>query len=421
MLILLNAFFAATEIAVISLNDKKIRRMAEDGEKTAKIIERIISEPGRFLATIQVGITLTGFMASAFAAENFADDFTNLIMNTGIVVNPVIMHNVGIVVITLILAYFTLVFGELVPKRIALQHSETISFKVARIITFLSKLTSLFVILLNSSSNGILRLLRIDPSAEKEKVTEEEIRMLVDVGCKEGSIEEDEQEMIFNIFEFNNKTAADAMTHRIDLTAIKVDSTQAEYDQMLKDSGHTRIPVYESDMDDIVGILHVRDYFYNRISENPRPVNELLRPVYSVPETVRADVLFSDMQRKKIHMVVVLDEYGGVSGVVTLEDLLEKIVGNIYEENEVAELEYEKIDEGTYRIRGTTDLDIVQELLKVELPIDEYDTLGGLVFGQLNEIPEDGTSLELEAYGLIIKVENIKERRVEWAKVCKGG
>ena len=420
MLILLNAFFAATEIAVISLNDKKIRRMAEDGEKTAKIIVGIISDPGRFLATIQVGITLTGFMASAFAAENFADDFTNLIMNTGIVVNPVIMHNVGIVVITLILAYFTLVFGELVPKRIALQHSETISFKVARIITFLSKFTSLFVILLNSSSNGILRLLRIDPSAEKEKVTEEEIRMLVDVGCKEGSIEEDEQEMIFNIFEFNNKTAADAMTHRIDLTAIKVDSTQAEYDQMLKDSGHTRIPVYESDMDDIVGILHVRDYFYNRISENPRPVNELLRPVYSVPETVRADVLFSDMQRKKIHMVVVLDEYGGVSGVVTLEDLLEKIVGNIYEENEVAELEYEKIDEGTYRIRGTTDLDIVQELLKVELPIDEYDTLGGLVFGQLNEIPEDGTSLELEAYGLIIKVENIKERRVEWAKVCKG-
>ena len=419
MLILLNAFFSASEIAVISLNDKKIRRMAEDGEKTAKVIVGIISEPGRFLATIQVGITLTGFMASAFAAESFADDFKNLVMSTGIVMNPEIVHNVGIVVITLVLAYFTLVFGELVPKRIALQHSEVISFKVAKIIAFLSKFTALFVILLNSSTNGILRLLRIDPSAEKEKVTEEEIRMLVDVGLKEGSIEEDEQEMIFNIFEFNNKTAADAMTHRIDLTAIKVDATQAEYDQILKDSGHTRIPVYESDMDDIIGILHVRDYFYNRISENPRPVNELLRPVYSVPETVRADVLFNDMQRKKIHMVVVLDEYGGVSGVVTLEDLLEEIVGNIYEENEVPELEYEKIDEDTYRIRGTTDLDIVEELLKVALPTDEYDTLGGLVFGQLNEIPEDGTSLELEAYGLIIKVENIKERRVEWAKVCK--
>ena len=275
--------------------------------------------------------------------------------------------------------------------------------------------------LLSVSTNGVLRLMRIDPNAEEEQVTEEEIRMMVDIGEEKGTIEANEKEMIDNVFEFNNMTAEDCMVHRTDVTAIWVEDTPDEIVKTIEETGLSRFPVYNEDLDDVLGILFTRDYLLNLRAENPKPLRELLRPAYFVPESVQADVLFREMQTQKVHMAIVVDEYGGTSGIVTLEDLLEEIVGNIYDEfDPQAEQDIALVAENTWRVAGGVDLETLNEALKIELPTDEeYDTLGGLIFSQLTSIPKDGATPEMDCFGLHIKVEEIKERRVEWALVSK--
>jgi putative hemolysin len=418
-LIALNAFFAMTEIAVLSCNENKIQRLAEEGNKKAARLAGFIEQPARFLATIQVGITLAGFLGSAFAAENFSDRLVQAILSWGWDVNVKTLNAVCVVVITLILSYFTLVFGELVPKRIAQKKAEAISLRISGVISAASAATAPLVWLLTASTNAVLRLFGINPNAEEEEVTEDEIRMMVDIGEEKGTIEADEREMIDNIFEFNDYAAEDVMIHRTDVWAISLEDTDEEIVSSIMESGLSRFPVYDEDIDDVIGILNVRDYLLNRLEEHPKPLRELIRAAYFVPHSVRCDVLFRDMQFKKIHMAIVVDEYGGTNGIVTMEDLLEQIVGNIYDEYDPAETEFEKIDESTYRISGGADLEEVSELLNVELPIDEYDTFGGMLFGQMNVIPEDGSQMELECYGLNIKVEKIEDHRVESALVCK--
>ena len=422
LLICVNAFFAATETAVVSLNDNKVRKMAEDGDKKAALMLRMVESPTKFLSTIQVCITLSGFLASAFAADNFASKLADALIAAGVTfVSRGTLNSICVILITLVLSFFMIVLGELVPKRIALQNPEKVASGTCGVIDFVSKLFKPIVWLLSVSTNGVLRLFRINPNATSDEVTEEEIRMMVDIGSESGAIEQGERTMIENIFEFNNTTAADVMIHRMDVAALQVDDDNAEILKEIRESGLSRFPVYDSDIDDIVGVLNTRDFLLNLQSEKPKPTRELLRPAYLVPETVPADTLFSNMQKQKIHLAVVVDEYGGMSGIVTMEDLLEEIVGNIYDEFDPSEeLEIEKVGDNQWRVNGTVDLETLGDALEIELPLDEeYDTLGGMVFSTFDSIPEDGSTPEVDVNGLHVKVESIVDHRIEKALVSK--
>ena len=420
---MLNAYFAATEIAVISLNENILRRQAEDGDKKAARLLKIVETPTRFLSTIQIGITLAGFLGSAFAADNFAGRIRDwavvkwqLDASAAAAVNTL-----AVVLITIILSFFTLVLGELVPKRVAMQKAEQVARFTCGVVSGLAAVMRPLIWLLTVSTNGVLRLLHIDPNAEEDQVSEEEIRMMVDIGEEKGAIESGEKEMIENIFEFNNMTAEEVMIHRTDVVMLWARDSDEEIVRTIRETGLTRFPVYEEDADDIVGILNTRTYLLNARESQPRPLRELLTPAYFVPESVRTDVLFRDMQARKIHMAVVVDEYGGTSGIITMEDLLEEIVGNIYDEFDPQdEQEIIPLGENQWRVAGSADLEEVAEALDVELPGDEeYDTLGGLVFAQLAVIPEDGSHPEVDVCGLHIRVEELSDRRVEWATVSR--
>jgi putative hemolysin len=420
ILILLNAFFAMSEIAVISVNDNKVRRMADEGDTKARRLAKLIAQPSQFLSTIQIGITLAGFLASAFAAESFASLLVNRVTALGVRVSLTTLHTLAVILITIVLSYVTLVFGELAPKRIAMQKSEPIALFVAGPVEALAWLTRPAVRFLTFSTNLLVRVLGFNPEADQESVTEEEIRMMMDIGEEKGTIAKNEKEMIENIFEFNNKTAVEVMTHRTDMTAIWIDEEPEEVKRILLESSFSRLPVYDEDIDDVVGILHVRDFLVNCMKQQPSNLKELLRPAYFVPEQVVTDVLFRDMQRQKIHMAVIVDEYGGTSGLVTIEDLLEEIVGNIYDEyDEEIEADMENLGDGVWRIRGSVGLEDLEDLFNVRMPDDDYDTLGGLIFSQLNSIPEEGSLPEIEVFGLRVKVEQMEDRRVEWAVVTK--
>nr|WP_205597419.1 hemolysin family protein [Neobacillus thermocopriae] len=421
-LILLNGFFAASEMALVSLNDNKIKMMADGGNKKAKLVHQLLSEPSRFLATIQIGITLAGFLASAFAAGNFASALAEMLSNLGIPLPANILETLSTVIITLILSYFTLVLGELVPKRLALQKAETISFFAVKPLILLSKLTYPFVKLLTLSTNLIARLFGLDPNADEEDVTEEEIRMMVDVGQEKGTIQEAEKEMINNIFEFDNKHVSDIMTHRTNIIALPIETSLEETVRIVNNEKYTRMPVYEEDIDHIIGILNVKDLFQFLESGDRHAFNlrEMVREPYFVLESIRIDRLFRDMQKNNIHMAIVLDEYGGTDGIVTIEDLIEEIVGNIFDEYDEPELdviEIEVLDPNHYMMAGTTSLHEVEDVLKVGLPIQDYDTLSGFIIGQLGYIPEFNERPSMEYNDVLFEVKEMDDRRIERVKV----
>lgn len=418
LLIALNAFFAASEIALISLNENKLRYMAEEGNKKASQLLKILGDPSKFLATIQIGITLAGFLASAFAADTFAEPLVELIKKTQIPVSETVLKNIAVIFITLVLSYFTLIFGELVPKRLAMKKTETISFFVVSPLIALSTVTSPFVKLLSVSTNFVVRLFGIDPAAE-EMVTEEEIRMLVDVGEEKGAIDENEREMINNIFEFDNKEVCDIMTHRTEIVGIPITASIKEIMDIVKEAKFTRYPVYEENIDDIIGILNIKDFIQLTEDRNDFCLKNIIRQPYYVPSSKKADELFRELQSTKTHMAVVIDEYGGTAGIVTIEDLLEEIVGNIFDEYDEEEKEFEKLDENTFIISGVTSLDRVTEVLDVDLPVDDYDTLSGFIIGQLGRIPEEGETPEVEFEEIVFKVEKVEEKRIARVKACK--
>ena len=421
ILIAINAYFAATEIAVISLNEAVIRHQAEEGDKKAARLLHIVEQPTGFLSTIQIGITLSGFLGSAFAADNLAGRLSQWFAAQYALTAAAeaAVHTLSVILITIILSFFTLVFGELVPKRVAMKKSEQVARFTCGVVAFLAAVMRPLIWLLTVSTNAVLRLVHIDPNEEDDEVSEEGIRMMVDIGEEKGAIQAGEKEMIENIFEFDNMTAGDVMIHRTDMVMLWVDDTAEEIAQTIESSGLSRFPVYEEDADDIIGILNTRDWLLNARKASPRPVRELLRPAYFVPESVRTDKLFRDMQSRKIHLSIVVDEYG--AGLVTMEDLLEEIVGNIYDEFDPQEdQEIIALGDNRWRIAGSAELDDVAEALDMEFPEDEEsETLGGLVFAQLNVIPEDGSHPEVELYGLHIRVEELTDRRVEWATVTK--
>ena len=421
ILILLNAIFACAEIAVISLNENKLERLSLAGDKRAIRLLSLTKQPAKFLATIQVGITLAGFMASAFAADNFSDRLVDWLVSLGVKMSPVTLDTISVIAITLILSYFTLILGELVPKRIAMQNAEKLGLAMSGLVYLISKIFAPLVWFLTISTNALLRLLRMDPDVGGEEITEEEIRLMVDVGTERGAIDADEKYIIQNVFEFDDTTADEVMTHRTDVLLLWLEESDEEWKKTIVESRYSHYPICGESSDDIIGVLSVKDYFRLERHDREHVMERAVRPVQFVPESVRTDVLFKNMKNSRNHFAVVLDEHGGMSGVITMNDLLEQLVGDL-EDDHTAPVEDPLIEElgaSEWKINGAAPLDEVAEALGVCLPVDEYDTLTSMVFGQLGVVPEDGQKPELDAFGLHIKVCEVREHRLEEAVVSR--
>ncbi|RCW77201.1 hemolysin family protein [Saliterribacillus persicus] len=418
VLILVNAFFAASEIALVALNDNKVKKMAEQGDKKAIMLDRLLAEPGRFLATIQIGITLAGFLASAFAADNFADPLSESLHALGIPLSIGTLRTISVVVITILLSYFTLVIGELVPKQLALQKAVKVANFTVKPLTFLFKISRPFVKLLNGSTNLIVKLFGVDPNAKQDEATEEEIRMLVDIGGEKGTIEADEKLMIHNIFEFNDKEVADIMTHRTDMTSIPIDAPFEEVAEIVNTRSFTRFPVYKYDLDHIVGILHTKD-LSQFLHKDPVDFDlyNLVRKAFFLLESQSIDIAFSDMQKNKVHIAMVVDEYGGIDGMITMEDIIEEIVGEIYSEHEETveqdEIGIKKIDEYTLEVKGTTQLHDLEDYIKEALPLEDFETINGLFVHTLGYIPKKNEKVSVVYKGLEMKALEVSDNRIE--------
>lgn len=419
VLIALNAVFASAEIAIISMNDNKLAKMAQEGNKKAIKLAKLTSKPARFLATIQVAITLSGFLGSAFAADNFSDKLVALIMKTGINIPEKTLDSIVVILITLILSYFTLVFGELVPKRVAMRKAESLALGMASMITFISKAFAPLVFLLTASTNLVLRLMRIDPDAADDDVSEEDIRMMVDVGSEKGAIDSTEKEFIQNVFEFDDLAVEEIAVHRTEVSLLWMEESVEEWNKTINGSRHTMYPVCDETVDNIVGILNAKDYF--RLSDKSKDniLKNAVMPAYFVTESIKADVLFKNMKDSRNTFAVVLDEHGGTTGIITMSDLLEQLVGDFDADRpEKTEPAIQSLDSKTWKILGTAELDDIERELGVSFGDNENNTFSGLIFDTLGAVADDGSSFELNAYNLIIKVTGVTDHQVDSAVVC---
>lgn len=417
-LILLNAFFAASEIAFISLNDARIEVQAKDGNKRAKLINKMLKDPSQFLATIQIGITLAGFLSSAFAVDTFADKVVPLFYTAIPSISIGTWRNIVIMLITVILSYFTLVFGELVPKRIAMKYAEKVAYTSVYIIKFISKLTLPFVKLLTISTNVISKMFGVN-SEESEDITEEEIRMMINAGEEKGTIESQEKEMINNIFEFNDKIVSEIMVPRNDIFAIDMNATiSGMIETLTEDDKYSRIPVYEGTVDEIKGIVYVKDLITARKRGNTK-VKHIMKDAYYVSETKPVDELFNELRKNKKQLAIVIDEYGGTAGIVTMEDILEEIVGEIYDEYDDVEYKYEKINDTTYVFEGNVAIYDLEKILDIKVPEGDYDTLAGYLIDKIGKIPEKSEKIAYETQEAIYKIDKVKNKRIVRVKIIK--
>ena len=426
LLIVFNGVFACAEIAVLNVNELRLKQLAENGSKQAGRLQTLTAEPAKFLSTIQIAITLAGFLGSAFAAESFSDGLSRWMMDMGIALSPQTLDTIAVVLITVVLAFFSLVFGELVPKRLALQYSEQLALGISWPVGMVYRLFKPLVWLLSVSTNAVLGLCGIDPNQEDE-VSEKDIRMLVDEVSEKGAIDKEEQKFIHNVFEFDDITANEVATHRTDVEILWMGDDDAAWNETICASRHTLFPICEDSPDNVVGILNSKDYF--RMAERTREkiLQEAVNPAYFVPATVKLDVLLRNMKRRKTYLAVVLDEYGGMEGIVTLTDLLEELVGDLDdgEQNlseEVAAIE--QIDTNTWRIIGNVELEEIEQATGLALVSDEYETFTGLVFDALGVVPKDGMqSLSVSLKGCTVQVEKIFEHQIARAvlKKTEGG
>ena len=416
VLILVNAFFAMSEIAIITLNDNKVKAMAEDGHKGAKRVLSLTKNPSGFLSSIQIGITLAGFLTSASAADSFSEPLANWIYQfewTHFLANKA-WQGISLVIVTVIISYFSLVLGELVPKRIGMQAAEKIAFAVAPVLLFVKSCFKPFIAFLTVSTNIVVRMFGFDPNASEENVTEEEILMMVDAGEEKGVIEESQKEMINNIFEFDDIVAADVMTHRTEIEAVEIHEPLADIVKLAIEEGYSRIPVYKEELDNIVGILYVKDllkYVGNDVPKSFK-ISNIMRPAVFVPESKKCGDLFNEMTEQKLQMVIIVDEYGGVAGLVTIEDLLESIVGNMQDEYDDEEEEIEQMIDGSFALEGTSDIGELAETLEIDFPEGEYDTIGGFIMSELGRIPSPDENAEVRYGGYIFTVVEMDERRI---------
>ena len=419
ILVLFNAYFAATEIAFISLNDAKIEKEAKEGNKKAKNILKMLKSPSKFLATIQIGITLAGFLSSAFASDTFADILAPMLNNLIPAISIGVWRSISIIIITIILSFFTLVFGELVPKRLAMKNYEKISFATIGIIRGISVVTAPFVKLLTWVTNGISKIFGVGEN-EEETVTEEEIKMMVDQGEEKGTIKEEEKELINNVFELNDITVSEIMTHRKDIFAVDINISKEELIEELsqEEYRYSRIPVYDETIDEIKGIIYVKDILKN-INKKSFKVKNIIKDAYFISQNRLINEVFKELQKNKKQLAIILDEYGGTAGIVTMEDILEELVGDIFDEYDKEELEYEKIDENTYILSGSMTIYDVNKLLDAKIPDGDYDTISGFLQDKLGRIPEDGETPIIDTPTVTYKIEESEDKRILKVKACK--
>lgn len=418
ILIFLNAFFASAEMAFVSLNDAKIDKQAKEGNKKAKSIQKMLKDPSKFLATIQIGITFAGFLSSAFASEAFASELAPILNNLMPQVSVVVWNSISIILITIILSYFTLIFGELVPKRIAMKYSEKIAFGTIGVIRIVSIITSPFVKFLTFSTNIVSKIFGVS-GEDEETVTEEEIRMMVDVGEEKGTIDTSEKEMINNVFEFDDKIVSEIMIPRTEMFAVDANSSISEViDELSEDGRYSKVPVYEEDLDEITGIVYIKDILISQKNKNNK-IKGLVKEAYYVSESKPIRELFDELRQNKKQIAIVIDEYGGTSGMVTMEDILEEIVGEIYDEYDEVTKKIEKLDENTYRLDGTLAIYEVEKILGVQIPEGEYDTLSGYLIEQLGAIPKDKEKHTVETEKITYYVEKCQDKRIVTVKACK--
>jgi putative hemolysin len=416
ILILVNAFFAASEMSIVSLNKNKIALLANEGNNKAKLILNLMTEPSRFLATIQVGITVAGFLASASAATTISQHLARYMKNFNIPASD----QLALFIITLLLSFFTLVLGELFPKRVALQNADQIALAVIKPILYLSKITLPFVKLLTSSTNFLVRLFGINLENLEEKVSEEEIRMMINVGEENGVINETEKEMLDGIFEFDDTLAREIMTPRTNVFALDVTTDIDELIDKVLEEQYSRVPVYEEDTDNIIGILYMKDLFTYIRNKSIKDIDirSILRPAYFVPEIKNIDTLFKELQSTKNYMAILIDEYGGFSGIVTIEDLIEEVMGNIFDEHDVRYEDIVQLDSNTYLVNGLASIDDVNYALHSSIPAENFDTIGGFVISLLGTIPKSDEEPTVEYENLTFKVEKVNEKRIEKLKIC---
>ncbi len=415
VLIALNAIFACAEIAIISMNDAKLAKLAAEGDKRAVRLARLTNQPARFLATIQVAITLSGFLGSAFAAENFSEPLVAWLLKIGTPLPEDVLSSISLVVITVILSYFTLVFGELVPKQVAMRKAESLALGMSGLISGISKIFSPLVGLLTLSTNGVLRLIGIDPNAEDEDVGEEEIRMMVDVGNEKGTIDNEEREFIQNVFEFDNLSVEDIITHRTDVTVLYQEDSLETWDETITETSFTYYPVCDETPDKIVGVLNSKIYFRMKEKTKDSVLEQAVLPAYFVPETLKADILFKNMKKDRVQFAVVMDEYGGMSGIVTIKNLVEELVGDLEDDADDVEeeLTLKQISDDTWEADGGVLLEDLSEALGLPIDAEDCDTLNGIIFYTLGYLPKEET--ELEVAGLQIVVKDVQNHQVKTA------
>ncbi|ERI99321.1 hemolysin family protein [bacterium 210820-DFI.6.52] len=417
VLIATNAFFAMSEIAVISVNEAKVQKLADGGSKAAGKLLFLTRTPSNFLSTIQVGITLSGFLASAVAADNFAGMLADAL--SFLPVDRAILQGGSLVLITLLLSYFTIVFGELVPKRIAMRKAQAVALRVAGVISLFYRIARPFVWLLAQSTNGILRLLGQKPGEDEEEITPEDVLLMVETGTKKGVFDGDEKELIENIFAFDDKTVGEVMTHRTDVSMVEDSDDIVAVKELARREGYSRIPVYHETADDVVGILYVKDLLDD--SKRVEKAADCMRAPIYVPESMLCSKLLRTFQKEKVHMAIVVDEYGGTAGIVTMEDLLEDIVGDIADEYDREEADCQELAPGRYLFAGSIELEEVEEILGIALDYGgEYDTLAGLLIEELGYIPQQGDATVLPLGGsYCARVARMEERRIDRVLVWK--
>ena len=414
VLVIINAFFAMSEIAIISLNDNVVDKQAEDGNKKAKKVKKLTENPSNFLSTIQIGVTLAGFLTSASASSSFAAGLTEKLVALGTPIPANVINGISVVLITVIMSYVARVFGELAPKRMAMQKPEKIAYSVVGILLVVKTITAPFVKVLSASTNLIVRLCGFDPNANEESVTEEEIRMMVDVGQEKGVIEDIQKEMIDNIFDFDDIDVSDIMTHRTDMFAVEDTDSLEQVVSISIEHGYSRIPVFHEDPDNIIGIVYIKDllkYISSSLPKDKGP-KDVMREAYYVPFSKSCGALFNEMCEKHMQMAVVVDEYGGTAGIVTMEDLLEAIVGNIQDEYDNEDEEIVEVSENVFTIDGTAYIEEVNELVGDIIPEGDYDTLGGFLISRLGYLPKDGDMTEVEFENLKFTILNVENRRI---------
>lgn len=422
VLIALNAVFASAEIAVLSVNEQKLERMASQGNKKAKRLYKLTREPARFLSTIQIAITLSGFLSSAFAADGFSGPLVNWMIGIGIKIPRETLETIAVILITLILSYFSLVFGELVPKRIAMKKSEELSLAISGLISGISVVFKPIVGLLSVSTNAVLRLCGIDPTDEDDEVSEESIRLMVEAGGEKGAIDPAEQTFIQNVFEFDDISAGEIATHRTDVVALWLEESNEEWDKIIHENRFTFYPVCDGSADNIVGILDTRDYFRLRDKSRSSVMKHAVDAPYFIPDSKKADELFHDMKAAHQSLVVALDEYGGMVGIVTMNDLIEELLGKIDHEPESQasrQPQIEKTGEKTWKITGNISLEEISNETGASFDDRGFETFTGLVFDALGKILPDGkqdTKLTLSPFTVTVQL--VEKHQVESAILC---